>query len=303
MNTFKYKNVTWIDLENPTRDEMRNLMKSHDIHPLAAEELLLPTSRPKVDSYGDSILLVLHLPARKHTHNGRSQEMDFLVSKNSIITARYETIDAVHKFSKMIEVNSVVERNNLIGEHAGYMFYYMLREIYRSLGDELESISDSLSEIEKMSFTGMEREVVFEISGLSRELLGFKHATSLHEDALDDFARSAASLFPVEFSHYMNSVESEYTKVRKMIIRLSELLSEIRATNSALLETKQNEIMKKFTAVTVISAPLTIISSWFLYETPDHPLRNSAHGFWILGVIMVIITIALTIYMMRKRWL
>ena len=58
---YKYRNITWLDLENPTKDEVRSLINSHGINPLVADELLTPTSRSKVDKYptGNVILFVV----------------------------------------------------------------------------------------------------------------------------------------------------------------------------------------------------------------------------------------------------
>src|SRR6185369_3141062 len=108
IHTYKYKKVTWVDLECPTKDEARELMEKYDIHPLAAEELLLPTSRSKVDRYDGFVYLILHIPAWKHSHKESVQELDIIVGKDYIITARYDTIDPLHKFAKMMEVNGVL---------------------------------------------------------------------------------------------------------------------------------------------------------------------------------------------------
>ncbi len=302
-NTYSYKEVTWVDLESPTREEVREVIEKYDIPPLAAEDLLLPTLRPKVDVYPGFIYLVLRFPAWKHSHKENSQEIDFIIGKNFIVTARYDSIDPIHKFAKMFEVNSVLDRNTLIGKHAGYMFYYMIREIYHSLSDELESIKDNLQDIEKKIFTGQEKEMVYELSNTSRELLAFKHATALHKEILDSFALAAKPFFGPSFAHYLDAIDGEYMKVHKDVSGISESLNELRQTNGALLEVKQSDIMKTFTAITIISSFLTIISGWLLVEGKDHPFLHTPHAFWYSGLAMLIIGICLAFIMRKKKWL
>ena len=303
INTYSYKDVTWVDLECPTRDEVREIMVKYNIPPLAAEDLLLPTVRPRVDVYPDFIYLILHFPAWKHSHKDVSQEIDFIIGKHYIVTARYDNIDPMHKFAKMFEVNSVLDRNALVGKNAGYMFYYMIREIYHSLGDELESIKDNLQDIEKKTFTGQEKEMVYELSNTSRELLAFKHATALHEEILESFALAAKPFFGATFVHYLDAIQGEYVKVSKTISSISESLAELRETNNALLEAKQSETMKTFTAITVISSFLTIISSWFLVEAPDRPFAEARHEFWLIGIVMLVVAIVVAGIMRWKKWL
>ena len=50
-----YKDITWIDVENPTTDEVRKLMDQYGIDPIVANELLTPNIRPRVDVHQDYI--------------------------------------------------------------------------------------------------------------------------------------------------------------------------------------------------------------------------------------------------------
>ncbi len=302
IHTYQYRKVEWVDVECPTRDEVRALMEKYSLHPLAAEELLLPTSRAKVDRYDGFVYLILHFPAWKHTHKETTQELDVIIGKGFIITARYDTIDALHKFAKMVEVNSVLEKNSLIGEHAGYLFYYMIREIYHSLNDELEAVKDGLDDIEKRIFKGEEREMVFEISNTSRELLAFKHAIALHEEILGSYRAAARDLFGAGYDHCIDAISGEYLKVHKSVQSLTESLHELRSTNNSLLETKQNKIMMTFTAVTIVSSFVNIMASWFLIESPDSPIHGKPHEFWLAGLIMFVTGLVIAGLMRLRRW-
>ncbi len=303
INTYSFKKVTWIDLESPTKDEVREVMEKFKIHPLAAEDLLLPSPRSKIEQYGEFISLTLHFPAWKQSHKDNTQEIDFVIGKDFLITARYDTIDALYKFSKMFEVNSVLERNGLFGEHAGYMFYYMIREMYRAVQNELDSVKDAMTEIEKKTFTGNEREMVFEISNTSRKLLSLKHTTSLHDDILTEWSEISRSYFGAGYEKCIQSIKTEYHKVSKTISGLSESLKEMRETNDSLLETKQNKIMTTFTMVTIISAFINIMASWFLIESPDSPIHDKPNEFWLAGLLMLTTALVLAgIMKLSKRF-
>jgi magnesium transporter len=303
VNTYVFKNVTWVDLTSPTKDEIREIMLKYNIHPLAAEELLLPSLGTKVDVYDDFIALTIHFPVRKQSHRESNQEVDFIVGKNFLITARYDNIDALYKFSKMFEVNSVLEKNHLIGEHAGYMFYYMMREMYYSMKNEMEAIQDSLIDIEKKTFDGNERAMVMEISKVSRTLLTFKQVIALHDDLLHSFSDAAKNFFGADFDHYVSAIKHEYVKISKMMHGLSESLTEVRETNNSLLETKQNTIMTTFTAITVLSAIMTIVFSWFLIDAKDTPFRESPFEFTIVGIIAILAASFAAYMMKRNKWL
>src|SRR3989344_1769174 len=208
-----HKHLVWIDVENPTNEEIRGIMQEFDLHPSVAQELLLPTVKPRVELHKNLIYLILHFPALKHAHSGdMNQEIDFVIGENFIITTRYDNIDPINKFSKIFEVNSILDKSN-IGDHAGYIFYYMIKEMYQSLANELDSIKDSLKEIENEIFNGKEREMVTTISKVSRDLLNFHHATGAHKHALKSFESAASGFFGATFSFYIKDILNEYYKI------------------------------------------------------------------------------------------
>ncbi|HEY9480777.1 MAG TPA: CorA family divalent cation transporter [Candidatus Paceibacterota bacterium] len=294
IRTYTYKKATWVDVEDPTIEDVREIVQSYSIHPLAAEELLVPSARSKAERFDDYVYLALKLP---------TGEVDFIVGRDFIVTAHQGPVDSLHHFSKMFEVNSVLERNRELGEHAGFMFYYIIRALYYGLSNELESVREALTEIEAETFSGRERDMVFEISKVSRELLAFKHATALHEEVLSSFSLAARGFFPADFSHYLDDAKSECLKVHKEVHSLSESLHELRETNGALLETKQNKIMQTFTAITVVSAVVTIVFNWFLIEADDTPFAHSPHEFALVGAMALAAALLVVFIMMRKKWL
>ena len=299
----EHKGLTWIDLENPTRDEVKEVMETYDIHPLVGEELLSPTLKPKVDLYTDYIYLILHFPAFRHTHSSRSeQEVDFVVGKNFLITTRYDTIDPMHKFSKVFEVNSILDRSDM-GEHAGFIFFYMIRKLYRSIGHELDFMSDALEAIENRVFAGNEGEMVFEISKISRQLLHFKRALSAHREVLESFAVASKSLFGDGFSYHAKDIVGSYFRTAEMISGNLEFLNELRETNNSLLSTKQSGTMRVLAIVSFVMFPLTLVASVFAIDSVSRPIIGSAGDFWIILGGMAGAAVILLLFFKIKRWL
>ena len=146
----KYTNnsIAWIDVESPTTEEVRSLMEEYDINPDVARELQLPTYKEKVVVSKDYLYMVLHFPTLRHTHRDDTteQEIDFIVGKDFIITTRYEQIDPIERFSKTFELNKILNKG-VMEDNAGYVFYYLIKELYKAMSDEVDSINDTLIEI------------------------------------------------------------------------------------------------------------------------------------------------------------
>jgi magnesium transporter len=304
IHKYQYKKLTWIDLESPTSNEVREIMNEYNVQPLVAEEMLLPTLKPKVDVYPNNIYLILHFPTlKKNTGDeDHNQEIDFVIGKDFIITAHYDAIDPLHNFSKVFEVNSILDRSEM-GEHAGYIFYYMLRHIYHQLMDDLESIRASLTAAEDKIFHGEEKKMVFKLSYINRDLLAFKDAINLHKEVLNSFEIAATKFFGKDFDYHLRDLIGEYYKVQNEVQNSKDFLEELRRTNDSLLSTKQNETMRVLTIMAFVTFPLSLIAAIFGMNTHYLPLVGSNHDFWIVILIMLALTTSFFAFFKYKKWL
>jgi magnesium transporter len=302
---FRYtqKNLTWIDLERPTHEEIKQVMVEWNIHPLVGQELMGPTLRPKVEIYPNFIYLILHFPITGRKSAGRpveQKEVDFVIGKNFIITTRYNAIDSLHHFSKLFEVNSILDRND-IGEHAGFVFFYMMRAIYDSLLHELD-LNEPIRIIEENIFKGNERAMVVRISEVSRELLDAKRSMRFHKEVLESFAIAGRRFFGEEYSYYTRAIIGEYYKVHNAIESDLESVSELRETNNSLLNTRETETMKRITIIAFLTLPASVITNFFQMGTAYTPIVGLPNDWLILMLLMSGLTVLLFAIAKFRKW-
>jgi len=297
-----YKSITWVDSENPTKNEARELMEEFGLSPEVAQDILLPTFKDKIAVYKDYIYFILHFPAFKHTHNkSHRQEIDFVIGKNFIISNRYESIDAMEKYAKIFEVNSILDKNEArFG--SGELFLAMMKTIYQSLTDELDSINYLLREAEKNIFAGKEKEMVFELSRIGREIINFNHIITPHGYILETLKQSSEKIFGKVFILELNEVINEYYKITKILENVTEVLQELRETNNSLLSTKQNETMKILTLFTFMALPFGIINGFFQLNTLTTPLVNQPYAWPVIVGTEILITLVIFLVAKRKKW-
>ncbi len=297
-----YKAITWVDLENPTKDEARSIMEEFSLSPEVAQDILLPTFKDKISPYKDYVYLVLHFPAFKHTHNkSHRQEIDFVIGKNFIITNRYESIDAMEKYSKIFEVNSILDKNQAeIG--SGELFLGIMKTIYQSLSDELDAINYLLNEAERNIFAGKEKEMVFELSRIGREIINFNHIVTPHGNILETLQHDSVKILGEAFSLELEEVVNEFYKIAKILENVTEVLQELRETNNSLLSTKQNEIMKTLTIFTFFALPFSIITGFFQMNTKYTPIVSNDNGWFMIVAIEIVVLTIVYLLAKRKKW-
>lgn len=299
---YEHGGLVWIDLESPTREEVREVAEEFHIEQLIAEEMLLPSSKVRAEFHQDYAYVVMRFPALHHSHRSQEQEVDFVVGHNFLVTTRYDVVDPLHKFSKVFEVNSILDESNL-GDHAGFIFFYMLRKLYRSVEHEVEYVQHDLHVIEEHIFSGHEIPMVEAISRSARDLLNLRQTIEPHREILHELEEEGPAFFGAEFTKYLRALSNEYYRVHNHIMRHTEFLHELRETNNSLLTTKQNETMKRFTILAFTTFPLTLIAALFSMDTKYAPIVGLPYDWYIIVGAMVLAVCIMFWYFKRKEWL
>ncbi|MBU6426852.1 hypothetical protein KGQ27_01290 [Patescibacteria group bacterium] len=303
--THTYRGIVWIDAESPDDNEIAGLIRRYDLHPLVGEELKSSSSLAKIDFYENYALVVLTLPVREkngNSHEVVDREIDFVIGKNFLITSRFNAIEQLEYFAKIFEANSILGKDEKV-EHAGQLFYYMVKRIYTGMFNDLDNIRDALVSAETRIFKGDEQKMVRILSDLSRELIDFRQTARAHRDIWNDLLAYQGVIFDYEFMPYMRDLRDGFNRINELIGNCRELLADLRETNDSLLNTKQNQIIKVLTLVIFIFQPIAFIAALFTIPAANVPFIHSPVGWYSMFAVMILITIGLWSVIKRKGWL
>lgn len=288
ITTHKYKNLTWVDLENPTIEDIKTIMPKYGIPPIVADEILRPTIRPRADIYGNLIYLILHFPIYDISKKvSEPNEVDFILGKNFIITAHYKSILPLHELMKIFEVGVLLKEDHF-AKSVGRLMFLITKKLYDYALRQLEHVHDKISEIEDRMFTGQEKEMVREISYVQRDALEFQRAIHAHNSILKSLYETDEKITGKDFNHYLNSMSAELSRVENLLDNSKETIALLRDTNESLLSSRTNEIMKKLTAVTLITFPMMFVLAVFSTSIKSFPFMNFPGVFWIVLFLAII---------------
>lgn len=291
-------------MTNPTREEMIRLSETYHLPELVGEEIMADTIRSKVDAYEKLIYLVLHFP---RIHEGRKielppeQEVDFIIGKDFLITVHYELVEPLERFSKAFTLDSILDKSEL-GTHAGFLFFHVIKEMYKDTITELDKINISLKNIEHNIFAGKEKEMVQSILSVNRKLLDFRQALRFHGETLASFEKAGKPFFGHDFEYHLSVILGEYNKAKNIIEGHKEILADITHTNDSLLAYKTNETIRTLTIITFLVSPVTVLSSVFMMNTEMVMIENYTEFYFVLGA-MFLTSIVIFIYFKTKKWL
>lgn len=301
---YEYKGGVWVDLEKPTDEELSAVVREFSISERIAKEMASPTPLPVVVDGETHALLELHFPTQGENNGDTEiQEIDFVVGKDFVVTVRYEVIAPLHHLKKLFETRDLVTGHESITTDV--LLEVLFAHLYSSVRDHTNHITDNLERIEKDMFDGRERETVKEISNISRSFLHLEAELANQEEPMTRFLRSYTlrEFFKASFEERAERMLAERAQVMRLVKTHRAVATEMRETNIALLEARQNEIMKTLTVVTFIFLPLELIT--FIVSMPllGMPLAEHQNGFWIIIGTMTALGMTITLFLARKRWI
>lgn len=291
--------IPWIDLENPTAEEIRSIIEEFAINESCAIEMIHPSLRAKVDRYNNYLYFVLHFPDHPAKNSGGVIEIDFIVHHKFIITTHYTPIDTLLVFEKKHTLSNKTSGGET---HGGIMFGLMINDLYDGLIEELTLIKKDIADLENTIFTNPDAKISQGLLGLHRKLLDCKSALRFHHEILSSFERESIILFGKEYEPTTVSIMNRYYHLTIILDSSREIVQELRETYDALLTNKTNEIMRTLTLMSFITFPLSLIAI-ILFDPASPPIFHGEFGFEIVIGVLFLIFLLMMMYFKKKKWL
>ena len=295
--------VTWVDIYNPNKDDIKFLKREFNFHPLVLGELIPPGYRPKVERHKDYLFMILHYPIfSKEKRQTKPRELDIIVCKNVIITSHYQSI---------LPLKSLFDKCNLyedskrtyMSEDSGQFLFYVLNGFWENCLVKLNSINKRLTNIEKDIFRGKEKEMVLEISLVKTDIINFWRIIEPQKGTLESLANEGTKFFGEKSSAYFSDVLGTFGQTWNSIKTYKETILALEDTNQSLLSSKINEIMKVLTTFSVVFLPMTLLASMWGMNFGKIPFITSDNGFYLITGIMVLILGLMLLYFRKRHWL
>lgn len=284
------KAAYWVDITNPQRKHIDWLKREFNIHPVILEELKEPSARAKAEVHDGYVYFVYYFPEYDSKEETSTRtEIDFLVTKNHVVTVHYKPIDALR---------SVPEK----AEDAIKLLYLIIEALLQFQERQLAHIRDKVEAIGNDLFKDKERDVLRRVSRLKRDISEYRIIIRHQGSALNSIADRISRFGGAADAPYLADLIGDHLKIVNQLDDYREAVLDFEDTNNQIMNLKINAIMKTFTILSFLTFPFMLLAALFGMNTPGVPLANVQGGFWIVLGFMATCMVALVIFFKRKGW-
>ena len=188
-----------------------------------------------------------------------------------------------------------------MSESPGALLRYITEMLLESCFPKLDHISRKLDHIEREIFAGNERDMVFEISLVKRDVLNFRRTMKPQRSVLESLAQKDYQFIESALKPYFQDLIGTNIRIWNGLESFKETTESLEATNNSLLSNKLDMTMKVLTIFSAILLPLTVYSNIMSMST-NIPLHTNPAAFWIHVVIMLVIAIVTIILFKIRKW-
>lgn len=290
----------WIDIQNPTKDELYELRDKYQFHDLDVEDCLSKVQRPKLERYDDYKFIVLHLPMIPHkSYRLKVEEVDIFWGKNFLVTIHS------NKQLKLTEIFTMIKNNSQMLEDyfsAGcdYLLYKVLHEMVVQNFSLLSQISHEIDWLDSTFEVMRPTKVIERISALRRNIIFLQTTLKPQREIFRIFENQLKDQEEKEMDIYWGDINDYITKQLDMAEDYQELTEGLYSSIDTLLTFRTNNIMKTLTLFSVVMLPLTFITSFYGMNV-NLPFDDFESAFAGISVAMLIIVVAMLIYFKVRR--
>jgi magnesium transporter len=292
--------VVWVDLSDPTADELAELAEELGLHELAVEDAMGPQQRPKLDRYETHLFLTsYHLALDLERPRLEALEVDAFFNDRWLVTVRKGDGFPVQ------EVMARADRSPKLQVYGvGFLLYCLLDVIvddYFSIHAAFDDYYDDVTE-------GLFAEQAVEPSRqrhwfeMRRETVRFHRLIVPMRETVSALMRHEQDVVPEGLYPYYQDVYDHILRVTEASDALRELVTAIVETNFSLRDYRQNLIVKKVSSWAAIIAVPALITGYYGMNVP-YPGSGQISG--VIWSTLLVLGVSTGLYFVFKRndWL
>jgi magnesium transporter len=288
----------WVGLHEPDELLLEKLQEEFGLHDLAIEDAHNAHQRTKIETYGDSLFLVVQTAQLVEGHLAFGETHIFL-GPRYLVTVRHGASLSYAPARRTCE-----HTPELLAHGPSYGLYGVLDFIVDNMSPIIRDFREELQQLEKDIFAEtFNRDTVRRLYDMQHELMRLRLAVAPLQDIISQLVRLHPNLIPDELRAYFRDVYDHVFRVNESISAMREMLAAAISVNLSLVSFGQNEVMKKLAGWAAMLAAPTLLTSWYGMNFTHMPELSQPWAYPAMITLMLVVVGGIYFLLKRSKWL
>lgn len=292
--------MVWVALADPDAAELDEMREEFGLHELAIEDVRKGHQRPKLEEYGETLFVVLHLLSMDAQGAIQTGEVGIFVGSNYVLSVRSRSDAALVGVRERCE-----ETPDLLRHGAGFVLYALLDEVIDRYFPIIHALEVELEQIESRLFAGKGANLssIEDMYTLKRKVLTLQHSVIPLLDAVSRLNSGRAPDMCRKLDEYYRDLFDHLDRMARSIEGLREMVNTAMQVNLSMISLHDASVNKKLAAWAAIFAVPTMIAGIYGMNFEHMPELKWVWGYPLCLLAMVVVDGALWWKLKRAGWL
>lgn len=288
----------WVALKDTTEAELEKMQEEFGLHDLAIEDARHGHQRPKVEEYGNTLFVVMHLVETVDSAMTIG-EVNVFVGSNFILSIRNRSSQ------NFLGVRERCEREpELLQLGSGFVLYALMDAVVDRYFPLIDALEMELESIEEHLFDkGTTLSNIAQLYELKRKTSVLKHAAMPLMEATGKLHGGRVPPVCVSTQEYLRDVFDHLTRINAKIDAVRDTITTAILVCQSTVSIEQNEVNKRLAAWAAIFAVATAFVGIWGMNFQHMPELKLEYGYPM--ALLTITTVCGFLYLRFKRsgWL
>lgn len=295
-------NLLWLDLDDPTEEEIVILSEEFKFHELAIEDCLFPQSQPKVDDFGNYIFVIIQ-GVKKYREDDYEElqtvDLNLFFGKNFVVTVHEEPIKSITGLFTRCQQNPL-----FLDKGSDFLLHAIIDGVVDSYLPLLEEIDNTIEEVEDKVVTNPTQKMTGDILSLKKKILAIRKIIGPQQTVIGILSRRDIPFIKPHTLIYYRDIYDHLVRIGDTIDMYRDLSTSVLDVYLSGASNRLTEVMKVLTLIATIVMPLTLITSYYgmNIRLPEFNW-GSVRSISFIWSLLVGTILGLLIFFKHRKWI
>ena len=288
----------WVALKDAEPAELAALQEEFGLHELAIEDAQKGHQRPKIEEYGSSLFIVMHL-IEPDGPDLKTGEVSIFVGPQYIVSVRR---DAQLGFA---DVRRRCEQEPELLQHGpAYVLYALMDNVVDRYFPVIGGLTAEIEQIEERIFAGETTRAQIEaLYLLKRKLITIDHATQPLLEVTGKLHGGRVPPICAGLQDYFRDVYDHLLRLKQSTDHLRDMVATAISVNLSLITLQDNDITKRLAAYASLAAVPTLVAGVYGMNFAHMPELEWTYGYPASIALMAAIDLYLVYRFKKAKWM
>lgn len=292
--------VTWIDIQGLGDEQvLRTVADVFHLHPLELEDIVNVPQRPKVQAYGENLLIISRMAMLHPPCSIEMEQISIVIGPHFVLTFQERYGDIWDPVRTRIRDNVGLLRKS----GPDFLAYAIIDATIDGYYPVLEMLGERLEDLEDQIIASARTESLHTVHEIKRDLLSVRRGIWPQRETLGLLIRDENPQIAPATRTYLRDCYDHCIQVIDVLETYRELAGGLMDLYLSSVANRQNDIMRVLTVIATIFMPLTFLAGIYGMNFKHMPELEWFWGYPALLTFMTVIAGGMLVYFGRKGWL